>query len=245
MRTGRTCAPDGTEGPPLSALPQSIEKLVNLDSLYLEDNKLTNAGLPDGLGACKDMKGITLQRNRLTAFPMQLIQCRALEEIYFDGNEIGVIPDEIGFLKELREIGFQSCGIKEIPRTIGHCVKIEIIHIEHNQLEVLPKTMGRLQALTKIYLNDNKLVKLHASLGKCPKMQVINAEDNHIKGISKKIAMLPKLKHLLLANNELKELPPEITQMAGGLRRLTLSGNKLQKDVMKLEKLGDLGGIAE
>ena len=37
----------------------------------------------------------------------------------------------------------------------------------------------------------------------------------------------------------------EITQMAGGLRRLTLSGNKLKKDVMKLEKLGDLGGIAE
>ena len=62
-----------------------------------------------------------------------------------------------------------------------------------------------------------------------------------LKGIAKRIANLPNLRYLLLANNALEELPAEMLAKAGGLRRMTLTGNKLTKDVMKLEKLDAIG----
>jgi len=52
---------------------------------------------------------------------------------------------------------------------------------------------------------------------------------------------IPLLRFLLLANNALKELPFNPSESAPGLRRLTLSGNQLSADTMKLEKMDTLG----
>ena len=67
-------------------------------------------------------------------------------------------------------------------------------------------------------------------------LETINVENNCITGVAKRIGQLPKLKYFLLANNQLKSLPFNPVQTAPGLRRLTLSGNQLAPDVMKLER---------
>ncbi|KAF0755987.1 hypothetical protein DYB25_011521, partial [Aphanomyces astaci] len=104
-----------------------------------------------------------------------------------------------------------------------------------NALDKLPKDLGALISLRKVYLQDNMLTKLHASLGRCTRLEVINIENNSLTKVAKRIGDLPRLKHLLLAGNHLESLPFNPYEKLGGLRRLTLTGNKLSPELMKLE----------
>lgn len=102
--------------------------------------------------------------------------------------------------------------------------------------------------MRKVYLQGNKLEKLQSSVGRCEQLEVLNVENNMIKGVAKRIGQLPKLRHLLLAGNQLASLPFNPLETAPGLRRLTLTGNKLSAEVMELEKLtikDAMNGIAE
>ena len=116
-----------------------------------------------------------------------------------------------------------------------------------NQLVKLPKGLGNLEKLKKVYLQNNQLEKLQSALGRCIKLETINVENNKLTGVAKRIGNLPNLRHLLLAGNLLKSLPFNPLETAPGLRRLTLSGNQLSNDLMKLEKVQDvrMGEITE
>ncbi|RHZ33960.1 hypothetical protein DYB26_011963 [Aphanomyces astaci] len=50
----------------LESLPAALAKLTHLDSLYLEDNALSESGFPNEIHALARLKGLCLQRNKLT-----------------------------------------------------------------------------------------------------------------------------------------------------------------------------------
>ncbi len=89
--------------------------------------------------------------------------------------------------------------------------------------------------MRKVYLQENSLTKMPASLGRCETLEIINIENNKLTKVAKRIGNLPRLKHLLLAGNCLESLPFNPFEKAPGLRRLTLTGNKLSPELMKLE----------
>ena len=59
--------------------------------------------------------------------------------------------------------------------------------------------------------------------------------------MAKCIKDLPLLRFLLLANNSLTNLPFNPSETNKSLRRLTLNGNKLDNDTMKLQIMDTLG----
>ena len=117
-----------------------------------------------------------------------------------------------------------------------HFNSVSLIILVGNCLVSLPKGLGGMVSLKKFYIHNNSLTKLHSSLGRCFNIEVINVENNRLTKVAKRIGELPKLKHLLLAGNQLESLPFNLYEKAPGLRRLTLSGNKLSPDLMKLER---------
>lgn len=228
----------------LAMLPSALgAALPKLDSLYLEDNQLTEGSFPESFGQLSALKGLTLHRNQLAAIPAPVLQVTSLVELYLDSNSVaGDLPEAIGDLVALREIGLGNNAITGLPASFGNLVALQVCHLEGNLIEKLPKTLGGLASLKRLYIQNNLLGKLHSCLGKCESLEVINAEDCKLKGVAKRIADLPKLKHLLLANNELTALPDCILADASKLRRFTLSGNIGLDEgfVQKMQKLEEV-----
>ncbi|OQS06498.1 patatin-like phospholipase [Thraustotheca clavata] len=229
----------------ITVLPKCIAQLQELDSLYLEDNLLNAEGIPDEFGTLMQLKGLCLHRNQFVGVPKALFKMTALEELYLDNNLVEELPEEIGQLINLRELDMIGNRLRRLPKSFVQLAKLEILHLEGNVLEELPKGLGGLVSLKKVYLQDNAITKLHSSLGRCGKMEVINIENNKLTKVAKRIGELPRLKHLLLAGNKLESLPFNPYEKAPGLRRLTLSGNNLAPEVLKLEHQVPVISIAE
>ncbi|KAG1697622.1 hypothetical protein DVH05_016060 [Phytophthora capsici] len=230
----------------LLKLPAAIGELSKLESLYLEDNKLTSEGIPDEIAQLAGtLVGLCLHRNALTSFPVSLCQLVQLEELYLDGNALISLPEEFGMLQNLKELDILDNKLTSLPDSFKNLHRLEILHAERNQLTKLPKHLGELQSLRKVYLQNNCLTKLHASLGRCLKLEVLNIEDNSLVKVAKRIGDLPKLKHLLLANNNISELPFNPMEKNPNLRRLTLSGNQLAPEILELEKQVAMAKVTE
>ncbi|OWZ11009.1 hypothetical protein PHMEG_00016034 [Phytophthora megakarya] len=236
----------------LTKLPAAIGELTKLESLYLEDNKLSSDGIPDEIARLSSsLAGLCLHRNLLTTFPVSLCQLVQLEELnstcrlYLDDNALESLPEEFGMLQNLKELDIVGNKLTTLPNSFKNLGRLEILHAERNQLIKLPKDLGELQSLRKAYLQNNCLTKLHASLGRCLKLEVINIEDNNLAKVAKRIGDLPKLKHLLLANNSIAELPFNPVEKNPNLRRLTLSGNHLSPEILELEKEVAMAKVTE
>ncbi|KAH7479695.1 hypothetical protein PRNP1_008514 [Phytophthora ramorum] len=230
----------------LTKLPAAIGELTNLESLYLEGNKLTSEGFPGEIAQLSGkLAGLCLHRNLLTTFPVSLCQLFQLEELYLDDNALESLPEEFGLLQNLKELGILGNKLTSLPSSFKNLRQLEILHAERNQLVKLPKHLGELQSLRKVYLQNNCLAKLHASLGRCARLEVLNVEDNCVAKVAKRIGDLPKLKHLLLANNQITELPFNPVDKNPNLRRLTLSGNLLPAQTLELEKQVAMAQVTE
>ncbi|KAF4318476.1 hypothetical protein BBO99_00006978 [Phytophthora kernoviae] len=230
----------------LTAIPGGISELSKLESLYLEDNKLTSEGIPDTIAQLSgSLVGLCLHRNLLKVFPASLCQLTLLEELYLDDNELEFLPEEFGQLHNLKELDVIGNKLTALPNSFKNLSRLEILHAERNQLAKLPKNLEGLQSLRKVYLQNNCLTKLHSSLGRCTELEVLNVEDNHLAKVAKRIGALPKLKHLLLANNKIAELPLNLLENTTKLRRLTLSGNQLPAQMLELEQKVAMAKLAE
>ncbi|KAG2768051.1 hypothetical protein PC129_g1193 [Phytophthora cactorum] len=230
----------------LEKLPAAIGELSTLESLYLEDNKLTSDGIPNEIAQLSStLAGLCLHRNLLTTFPVSLCQLIQLEELYLDDNALEFLPEEFGMLTNLKELDILGNKLTTLPDSFKNLHNLEILHAERNQLVKLPKHLGELQSLRKVYLQNNCLTKLHSSLGRCMKLEVINIEDNSLAKVAKRIGDLPKLKHLLLANNNITELPFNPIEKNPNLRRLTLKGNQLAPEILELEKQVAMAKVTE
>ncbi|KAJ8564320.1 hypothetical protein ON010_g7024 [Phytophthora cinnamomi] len=118
----------------LSNLPAGIGELSKLESLYLEDNKLTSEGIPDEVAQLSGtLAGLCLHRNLLTTFPVSLCQLIQLEELYLDDNALEYLPEEIGMLQNLKELDILGNKLTTLPNSFKNLHRLEILHAERNQ----------------------------------------------------------------------------------------------------------------
>ena len=79
----------------LTALPESLGQLTQLQVLALDSNQLT--ALPECLGQLTQLRTLYLDRNRLAALPPEIRQLTRLERLYLHDNpELGIPPEILG-----------------------------------------------------------------------------------------------------------------------------------------------------
>jgi Leucine-rich repeat (LRR) protein len=87
----------------LTALPESIGKLVNLKRLYCENNQLT--ALPESIGKLVNLEWLYCENNQLTALPESIGKLVNLEWLYCGNNKLTALPESIGKLVNLEVLG--------------------------------------------------------------------------------------------------------------------------------------------
>ena len=152
-RSGETAL--DLSGLKLTALPESLGQLTQLQGLFLDNNWLT--ALPESLGQLRQLQGLNLTNNQLTAQPESLGQLTQLQRLYLDNNRLTALPESLGQLTQLQRLDLDNNQLTTLPESLGQLTQLQRLDLDNNQLTTLPESLGQLTQLQALYLDDNPL----------------------------------------------------------------------------------------
>uniref|UniRef100_A0A8C5R9W4 Podocan n=1 Tax=Leptobrachium leishanense TaxID=445787 RepID=A0A8C5R9W4_9ANUR len=155
----------------------------HLRSVYLHNNKLTDAGLPEDIfNSSRNVEILILSSNFLKYVPKNLPP--ALNKLHLRNNKLEKIPVEaFSNLSDLRELYLQN----------------NLLTNEGMSNE----TFGKLARLEYLDLSSNNLMHIPGGLPR--NIVILHLEKNNIRSISKDVlTQIRNLEYLLLHNNKLR-----------------------------------------
>lgn len=166
----------------IAEIPPFVQKLRNVESLYLENTRL----LPVGISRFPNLK---------------VLKIRAPKVIQFS--------KDIGELKTLRTLVVLENKMPEMHSTVGNLENLEELYWTGGQLTALPASVGKLKNLKSLYLPTNQLQSLPTEIGEMESLEVLNLFANRLRNLPPQITQLKNLKTLNLRGNTFEDL--EIT----------------------------------
>jgi hypothetical protein len=185
-------------------LPESIQNIVSLKSLYLSSNKLT---LPPEIGNLYNLEHLELYDNNLSSIPPEIGNLYNLQQLYLSGNNLTSVPYEIGNLHNLTSLDLSFNDLTDIPIEICYMNNLQFLWIMGNKLTHLPVEIESLSSLQDFDLNNNDLTSLPKTIGKLTKLSSLNLNDNKLKNLPAEIGA----SSINAAGNQLLSLPRAIT----------------------------------
>lgn len=222
------------------SIPDSIGKLVNLRSLYLNTNKLTGS-IPKSISNLIDCKYLNLGNNNLSGqIPDEIGNLENLRELNLSKNEFsGQIPESICKLSDCKYLNLSSNKLTGfIPEKIGDLSRLNYLSLSYNNLiGHLPNSIGKLNACQNFLVMDNKLSgELPVTIGGMDKLKFLNLKNNQFYGaIPDSIANLEELTSFYLSNNKYADTFPISLFKIKNLKYLDISGNGIYGNLPPLE----------
>ncbi|KAL8125072.1 hypothetical protein AgCh_012662 [Apium graveolens] len=213
-------------------IPRELEKLQNLDTLFLQVNEFSGA-IRSELGNLKNLKSIDLSNNLLSGeIPESFANLKNLTLLNLFRNQLhGSIPDLIAELPELEVLQLWDNNFTgNVPQELGKNSKLRFVDISSNKLTgLLPPGLCSGNKLdTLITLENYLLGPIPDSLGECTSLSRIRMGENYLNGsIPKGIMSLPQLTQLELQDNLLSGEFPETDYVSVKLGEVNLSSNHL------------------
>jgi internalin A len=144
----------------LSEIPDYVFGLP-LINLNVARNRISR--LPDAIGQCITLKGLSLDGNQIDSLPNEFCSLERLESLYAYDNRLVKLPDSIGKLSRLNYIVISGNLLTTLPPGIGNCAACSVFIAFNNQLTDLPQSITALH-LSELNLNGNKLTNLDTSI---------------------------------------------------------------------------------
>jgi internalin A len=139
----------------LTAIPDSLSRLINLKGLDLSRNQIT--AIPDSLSRFTNLQLLHLAGNQITAIPESLSRLIKLKGLDLSRNQITAIPDSLLHLTNLQRLVLSTNQITAIPDSLSRLANLEVLHLSHNQITAIPDSLSRLTNLRGLYLAGNPL----------------------------------------------------------------------------------------
>jgi Leucine-rich repeat (LRR) protein len=157
--------------------------------VFLElDNNILTGPLPASMGNLPELRLLSLDYNRFTSLPSDLVSLIVLEDFSIVGNELaGPLMPELGFLPQLRSLRLSNNTLTStIPTEFGELARlISVLDLSNNELEgAIPSELGQINdRLRSLRLAGNRLSgPLPASLASLNRLAEIRLEDNDLTG---------------------------------------------------------------
>ncbi|XP_050503251.1 leucine-rich repeat-containing protein 47-like [Diabrotica virgifera virgifera] len=164
----------GTE---LSAIPDDIGKLANLQTLVLHSNKLEHAN--ENIAKLTKLKMLDLSRNLITSIPDGFADL-PLTTLNLNVNRLESFPE---FTKnsKLAVLDLSNNKLKLFPRVCSEeLVNLSELKLHGNEIEEIPNNIHVLPLLKLLDISENKIKTLPGELAECHKLKDLNLKSNPV-----------------------------------------------------------------
>lgn len=97
-----------------------------------------------------------LSENKLSKFPLEVLQMTSIQELKIDHNQIPSIPREVIQLANLNTLTASYNDINKIDRSLGKLDKLQVLSLDNNKLEEWPEWICcDLWKLRRLHLHGN------------------------------------------------------------------------------------------
>ena len=152
---------------PTATLPPEVGHLKKLESLTLNNNRLTS--LPDTLCHLSALRDVNLAYNQLQQVPTQLGGLKALASVDLSHNRLAAVPPAIKSLHVI-ELNLNGNSVSSLD-----CYEVAVAcvwdhglnHLEHGNLQAFAisfSTLSESKQLYKIDSSENKVIMRTNSL---------------------------------------------------------------------------------
>jgi Leucine-rich repeat (LRR) protein len=175
----------------LTALPNEIGELKNLECLTVSCNKLQT--LPPSYRKLTKLESLHLASNAFQAFPLVICQLEAMKFLDLSCNQIDLLPPTLSKLSSLRTLMLFNNKISEWPDALCDLIELRTLWLGKNELKRLPARFGQLKYLDwSIYplssnIDENPLMSPPLNVCKMG----IQAIRDFLKGMTRKGSIIP------------------------------------------------------
>jgi Leucine-rich repeat (LRR) protein len=200
----------------ITTLPDEILIFKNLRVLSLRKNKLKD--LPGCIAKLPKLEEIFLENNELESLPYCIYHAASLKKLSLNNNRIDTLLPEIGNLRTLEELIISNNSIHALPEELFLLDKLKVLEVNNNRLTEINMVILLLN-LESLNISGNLISQLPAEFGKLGQLKTLNISGNQLKELPQSVENLFNLENLEAAFNQLTALP----SMANFQKLLTLN----------------------
>jgi Leucine-rich repeat (LRR) protein len=214
----------------LEGIPSAVNRLSNLEHLYVDGNKLLL--IPPSIKLLTGLHALRASYNDLTQNEIcgDLFRLEELTTVDLSHNSMTELPADISLAGNLVILSLghnQLAGLS--TDFLRYCTDLEHLDVGYNKIEVVLPQMRRLEHLRTLILSGNPLggstMRSLSSLVELERLE-LKATSRTVSNLPPNMEELVNLTDLDLSENEITEIPPALTGLLA-LRRLNLSDNKI------------------
>ncbi|KAA8909069.1 hypothetical protein FN846DRAFT_632253 [Sphaerosporella brunnea] len=215
-------------------LNDSLSNLVALESLELQDNKLTS--LPPSIGECSRLRVLSLARNALANLPIEdLLKC-PLQDLDLSQNSLSgtFFPASVERWESLQSLNINSNHISSFAEHGAAVALPALIQLfaSNNQLAAFPVLEGWDELLVLV-LDQNRIDKLPDDLFNLRRLRTLDFSGNNVKSIDPRLSAIDSLEVINFAGNPL--LDRKLAGMCAADLKKTLRGRLAPPEIVIAE----------
>ena len=233
----------------ISELPDSFQYLTSIQTLRIENNKLTSLCLPFAFGNLSSMTDLRIHENSIPEDEAEIYKrgpqhvkrfAKALyEAVETHKLDLGVLalkrlPKNVCMFDFVVDLSIADNDLENLPSEIGQLVNLTYLDCSRNLMSGLPPELSHLH-LEVLLMSDNKLFSIPAvvcGIGCNHKQDTDIISGNEVTGV-------PTLRVLDVARNSIITLPSGIGKLVE-LEELRINSNKIRHLAHVIENLHHL-----
>jgi hypothetical protein len=176
-----------------SGLDKSLFQLTNLNLLNISDTSLT--AIPDDIKLLSNLQSLLLFGNKLEEFNLNITSLSKLKVLDLSRNQLSSIPDSLNNMKELTSINFSSNQIEVMPKFVDFPNMISVDLSNNKLTNFLDLENAVFPHLTDLKLKGNAIELLPGYVTQSlPSLKNFDIGDNQLKTVPGELANMSKLK---------------------------------------------------
>jgi internalin A len=141
----------------IQAAHKNHETILDLSDLGL-------TALPESIAQLSQLQSLFLHNNQLKALPESIAQLSQLKALSLSGNRLMTLADSVTQLLQLKVLALSHNQLVSLPESIAQLSQLETLFLDNNQLMTLPEGLRRLARLKLLYLHGNEALGLPAEV---------------------------------------------------------------------------------